>query len=115
MTSAATDGSGFAAVDGLGHRQIADEGDGVEERGEENQIGDHTVENRSDTGHGMSSWLHCVLKTSTRLNGDLSIIRRPRERSCIIRSTDRVNSQAQCAIVRPRTDGLDHVAIGGDA
>ena len=41
-----------AAVDGLGHRQIADEGDGVEEGHEEQRIDDDAVQNRSDTTHG---------------------------------------------------------------
>ena len=36
---------GFAAVDGLWHRQIADEGDGVEKRGQEHEIDEPTVQN----------------------------------------------------------------------
>ena len=45
MTSAATNGPGFAAVDGLGHGQIADESDGVEKRGQEDEIDQATVQN----------------------------------------------------------------------
>ena len=55
-----TERPGFAAVDGLGHRQIADEGDGVEERAEEDEIDQATVENSSDTAHGVSPLANVV-------------------------------------------------------
>jgi len=42
----------FAAVDGLGRRQVADEGDGIEESAEKQQVDRSAVENRNDTSHG---------------------------------------------------------------
>jgi hypothetical protein len=45
------DRPGLAAVDRFRDRQVADEGDGVKKRCNENEIGDRAIKKGSDPGH----------------------------------------------------------------